>query len=276
MTIFQNDLYIIFRSEVKRNKGLSGILILLTILLVFSFLIYYKNEWFKLASMGADPIHLSRQWAINLSSIEIVLIILIAPFLGIYGQFDILTNRNSGLFLLAPGSSRFYIVRWLYSFFIILLLISIFSVIYIYLTRLGLPVSNIATTGMAIISIGLALSSLGFCMVILFRNIAVSLLLSYIVVFFLFSQILLAGPFIDRFANPSMLIHLLMITNGYIGVTSSFGVDIMRRGWLYDVSPIGMYRFDYPAWYGVSVFYLGLAVLFIVIGLLRQKRSRLF
>lgn len=273
MRIFQNDIYFILRSELKRNRGISGILLILTGLLVFFFLIHYNNEWFKLSLMGADPLHFSRQWAINISSIEAVFIILIAPFLGITSQLDILTDRNSGLFLLAPCSSRFYIVRWFFSFFIIMLLISIFSLIYIYLIRMGLPVSDAAASSLSIASIGLSLSILGFCMVILFRSIAVSLFLSYTVASILFGQVLLAGPFLEKFSNPGSIIHLLMITNGYIGITSSLGVDIMRRGWLYEVSPIGMYRFDYPAWYSVSIFYAGITVLFMAIALWCRKRA---
>lgn len=272
MTIFQNDIYFIFRSEVKRNRGISGVLLISTILLVLLFLIYYNNEWFRLASMGAEPLHFSRQWAINISSIETVFIVLIAPLLGISGQLDILTNSASELFLLAPHSSRFYLVRWLFSFLFILFLISFFSVIYIYLIRMGLPVSNAVASSVSILSIGLALSSIGFCMVRLFRSVAVTLFLSYTLVFFLFGQVLLAGPFIDRFSNPGSFIHLLMITNGYIGITSSFGADIMRRGWLYEVSPIGMYRFDYPEWYSVSMFYVGIAVLCLLIGLRGRRR----
>jgi hypothetical protein len=162
-------------------------------------------------------------------------------------------------------------------FFLSLILLATSSV-YLYLMKLGLPFGEVIASRVVLFSLIGALSALGFSLGMFLRGIPLGLVVSFLLTVLLSAQILLAGPFLEGFSGPDgfdKLIYGLMLTNGYAGIASAFGLDMMRSGWLYEVSPIGMYRFNYPPWYAVSLFYMGLAVIGMGWGLQRKKRMRL-
>ena len=268
----KNALFLIFYHEVRRNKGLAGLLITGALVAVLAIFLVYSREEIRLVSRGVDPRHLARQWAINVSFIETTIFVLLSPFLGLMSQAAIGRGRSRDLFLLAPRASLFYVMRWFFSLSLVIVLLGISSCLYLYFVKMGLPVADVAASRLTLLSMTSALTALGFCAGILLREVSVSLVLSYLLVSLLVGQVLLAGPFLDQLADPGRMIYLLMVTNGYAGMASSFDLDIMRRGWLYDVSPVGMYRFDYPAWYAVAIFHAAMAAVFIMAGLRGHKR----
>ena len=268
----RNPLFLIFCHEVRRNKGLAGLLITGALFSVLAIFLVCSREELRLVSQGVNPRHLARQWAIDISFIETTIFVLLSPFLGFMSQTAIWRGRSGDLFLLAPRAALFYIIRWFFSMFLAVVLLGISSCLYLYFVKMGFPIADVAASRMTLLSIISALTALGFCAGILLREVSVSLIYSYLMVSLLMGQVLLAGPFLDRFADPGRIIFMLMMTNGYAGMASSFDLDIMRRGWLYDVSPVGMYRFDYPSWYIVAIFHAVMAVVFIAIGLRGHKR----
>ncbi len=270
-----HNLFFIFRTEIRRNRGIAGILLLLTFVTVLALLFFYSSEWSRLAAHGGDPFHISRRWAIHFTFTEASILMLLSPFLGAAGIVRIWEDKNSTLFFLAPGAYVFYLVRWLFSISLLLIILLISSGVYLYFMKMGLPLTQVVSSRIVLISIVCALTSLGFCTGILLREMTISLLVSYLIVSILMGQVLFLGPFLDRLSQPSEtggLIHLLMVTNGYAGIASSFELDVMRMGWLYEISPVGMYRFVYPAWYITSFFYAAMTFLFIGIGFVGRKK----
>lgn len=268
----KNALFLIFYHEVRRNSGFAGLLIAVALVSVFLIFFVCSREEVRLVSQGADPRHLARQWAINVSFIETTMFVLLSPFLGLMSQIAIRRGRCGDLFLLAPRASLFYMMRWFFSISLAMVLLGISSSLYLYFVKMGFPIADVAASRVTLLSIISALTALGFCAGILLREVSVSLVFSYFMVSLLVGQVLLAGPFLDRLADPGRMIYLLMMTNGYAGMASSFELDIMRRGWLYDVSPVGMYRFDYPSWYAVAILHAAMAVLLIAVGLRGHKK----
>ncbi|MBI4721213.1 MAG: hypothetical protein HY770_08355 [Chitinivibrionia bacterium] len=262
----------LIRGEYRRNRTLVRLvtgIALPSVLLLLAWLIDLREES---VSRGADPEYLSRQWAVNTAFAEGAIFFFLAPFLGVVAATSIQRREEDLLRILAPRAAFFYLSRWFFVLGVLLFLLGIFSLPYLFLSTLGLSLKGVAASRLTLLGVAGGLSALGFGVGILLRDRGLSLAVSYPLVFLLAGQILLAGPFLDPLSDPGRLIEGLMVTNGFIGIASSFDLDLMRRGWLYEISPVGMYRFDYPAWYAVSIFHGVLAVFFLGLGF--QGRAR--
>jgi hypothetical protein len=85
---------------------------------------------------------------------------------------------------------------------------------------------------------------------------------TYAVVALLAGAFLLAGPFIARSPDASGIIKTVLIVNPLAGVASALDADPLRGEVLYQLSPIGQRRFEYPAPWMVGSAYAAAAIAF--------------
>lgn len=88
---------------------------------------------------------------------------------------------------------------------------------------------------------------------------------------FFSGDIFLIGPLLRCLPTPDTAIALALSVNPVVGMASTLQLDILRMGWVYSLSPIGMYRFDYLPWPGVMAVHLSLFLLFTGLSVLVLK-----
>lgn len=97
--------------------------------------------------------------------------------------------------------------------------------------------------------------------------------ISYLIMALLVSSVYLSEFIIDRFDEPSRFISVLLHLNPIIAIASTLGYDILRSRYIYELSPIPMYRFIYPSWHLTFLLYMALAICLFGIALWWFKKS---
>jgi hypothetical protein len=261
----------LLRGEFQRNRVLAGLLTGIAVAAVLVLSLSLSHEWNRWSSEGGDPSYMARQWAIHMSFGEAAFLSLLAPLLGVWAAVSIREEKNNALFTLTPRPWIFYLSRWLSVLIFLLVFLSISSTLYFSMMRMGLPWKDVVSSRLTLVSMACAFSALGFWMGIRVTEGAAALVGAYLTVMLMVGQIVLSGPILEGFTDPGHLIYGLLLTNGFAGIASSFHLDMMREGWLYEISPMGLYRFEYPSWQMVFGFYAGMTLVFLGLGLRRPK-----
>jgi hypothetical protein len=97
--------------------------------------------------------------------------------------------------------------------------------------------------------------------------------ISYLIMALLVSSVYLSKFIIDQFDEPSRFISVLLHLNPIIAISSTLGYDILRSRYIYELSPIPMYRFIYPSWHVTFLLYMVLAICLFGMALWCFKRS---
>lgn len=84
------------------------------------------------------------------------------------------------------------------------------------------------------------------------------------------------GPLLRCLPTPEAAINLAIWVNPVVGMASALQMDILRTGWVYSLSPIGMYRFDYLPWPGVTAIQLALFLCFTSLSVWALKARTTF
>ncbi|MCC6446128.1 MAG: hypothetical protein IT210_22080 [Armatimonadetes bacterium] len=108
-----------------------------------------------------------------------------------------------------------------------------------------------------------AFGSLGGLCGVWLRSASRAVAAAEMIVLALWSAVVWLGPLMHFSGNPAPIIDVAQHMNPAVALLWVLGDDPIRGTFLYryDISPIGMYRFDYPTWASVFFSYLAASLL---------------
>jgi len=231
-------------------------LIHLLLLLILALLVWRRTRSFS------NWQRIGEHLLINILFLETLIVLILSPLLT---SNLINVKRDNSLF-----SSLVISLVSLTSLQVVAFLISLI----INLNSKGLPPIKLTSSYLLLLVFILSFGTLGFFWSTFFNKLYVSLSITYLIIFLLSGGIILAGPLIESLYRPYPLIQTVLFLNPFVAVYSAIDLDFMRIPLIYNLSPIASYRFHYPSWIKVALFYISISALLISSAILVLKARR--